>query len=337
MPWLTPTVFKQSEQESLIGLPTFAGGQKRPRFRHIVHVYDDKDLPVNTQVQQITFRTMEGAMAFAAPEIPVRCVAVTYPEDLGLVPLGITHAPVLQRFVTDVADFATKRPLPLLFDILGNGLEAQAAFAEEEVCDTAEYIVLTNSDIHLQPYFYRVLAELIGQGWDVLSVNRRTLDVEPGQRGFNPLFLAEPGKEHGGFDCFVFPASMAAQFARTQSCCGVGYVMRSLMFNLVALAPRYLMLTGAHLSFHLGDDRKWQVSAYDEYLDFNLDQARAVITAVAGDPEKLTRLADFIRAHEDDPFKLTVNRLAPRVDPSVGARSAETTSSASCSSAAVAG
>ncbi len=319
MPWLTPTVFKQSEKESLIGLPTFAGGQKRLRFRHIVHVYDDKDLPVNTQVQQITFQTMAGAIAFAAPDIAVRCVAVTYPEDLGLVPAGITHAPVLQRFVTDVADFATKRPLPLLFDILGNGLAAQAAFDEEAVSDAAEYIVLTNSDIHLQPYFYRVLAELIGQGWDVLSVNRRTLDVEPGQRGFNPLFLAEPGKEHGGFDCFVFPASMVAQFAHTQSCCGVGYVMRSLMFNLVALAPRYLMLTGAHLSFHLGDDRKWQVSAYDEYLDFNLDQARAVITAVAGDPEKLTRLADFIQAHEDDPFKMTVNRFAPRVDRSADA------------------
>ena len=257
-------------------------------------------------------------MACAGPDIPVCCVAVTFPEDLGLVPAGIVQAPVLQRAVTDVADFATKRPLPLLFDILDNGLAAETTFAAEAVADTVEYLILTNSDIHLQPYFYRVLAELIGQGWDVLSVNRRTLDVGAEQRDYSVLHFAEAGKDHGGFDCFVFPASMVAQFTRNQSCCGVGYVMRSLMFNLVAQAPRYLMLSNAHLSFHLGDDRKWQVPAYDEYLDFNLAQARSIIHEVAGDSEKIARLADFIRAHEDDPFQQTVNRLAPPADPTAG-------------------
>lgn len=318
MPWLTTTVFKQDQGESLFALPTFAGGATNLRFRHIVHAYDDKDLPANTHVQAITFRTMRDAIALAGPDLPVRAVAVTFPEDRHLVPAGIVSAPMLRRDVGTVAEFATRRPLPLLFDILDQGLATDAGFDDD---GRVEYIVLTNSDIHLQPYFYRVLADLVGKGWDAFSVNRRTLDVGTDQRDYSALHFAEAGKDHGGFDCFVFPAAMLPRFTRSDCCCGVGYVMRSLMFNLVAQSPRYLMVTGAHLSFHLGDDRKWQVRAYDEYLDFNLAQARSVIAAVADDARKFARLADFIRAHEDDPFKQTVNRLAPPDSPAGSANS----------------
>jgi hypothetical protein len=56
--------------------------------------------------------------------------------------------------------------------------------------DEIEFLVMTNSDIHLQPTFYCVLGEFIKQGFDVVTVNRRTLDVAENDRDFSPLFWA---------------------------------------------------------------------------------------------------------------------------------------------------
>jgi hypothetical protein len=307
MPWLTPSVFKQVPGEALICLPRLADRGQPLRFRHIVHAYDDRELPANTAVQAITFRTMRDAIAYAGPELPVTAVAVTYPDDAHLVPDGIERAPPLCRHAADVADFKIRRPLPLLFDILGNGLvDASGASAP----GGGDYIVHTNSDIHLQPYFYKVLAELIGQGWDAITVNRRTVGADPEQRDFSTLFMADAGADHPGFDCFVFPAHWFAGFAQSRSCCGASYVMRGLLYNLVARASRMLMLSNAHMTFHLGDDRKWEAAAYGEYEDFNLAEARNVLRAYAGDSEAFSRLHPFVLAHEEDPFKQTVRQLA---------------------------
>lgn len=307
MPWLTNSVFKQQSGEPLIRMPRFSDDGRRLRFRHVVHAYDDRELPANTDAQALTFRTIEEAKAYAGPELPVRAVAVSYPDDAHMVPDSVTLAPPLVRNVTDVTEFTTRRSLPLLFDILEKGLAEKWNGAP---ADGADYVVLTNSDIHLQPYFYRVLAELLGQGWDAITVNRRTVDADPEHRTFSALFLADAGSDHPGFDCFVFPALWFDDFAPSHSCCGAGYVMRSLLFNIVARSSRMLMLTNAHMTFHLGDDRKWEAPSYDEYVAFNLAEAQKVLESFAEDAAACTRLHDFVMAHEDDPFKETIRRLA---------------------------
>ena len=86
MPWLTPIVFKQGPDESLTRLPQFDDGPQHIRFRHVVHAYRDKENPENTAVQSITFETLRQARKLAEPEYPVTCVAVTFPEDIDLVP-----------------------------------------------------------------------------------------------------------------------------------------------------------------------------------------------------------------------------------------------------------
>jgi hypothetical protein len=264
-------------------------------------------VPANTAAQAITFRTLRDAIAYAGPDLPVRAVAVTYPDDARLVPEGIELAPPLKRHVGDVAEFRTRRSLPLLFDILDHGLAGEWTGTP---ADTDDYVVHTNSDIHLQPYFYTVLAELIGQGWDAITVNRRTVDADPEQRDFATLFMADAGADHPGFDCFVFPVAWFSRFAPSRSCCGASYVMRGLLYNLVARAPRMLMLGNAHLTFHLGDDRKWEAASYGEYESFNLAEARNVLRAHAGDAEAFARLHPFVLAHEEDPFKETIRQLA---------------------------
>ncbi len=313
MPWLTPNVFKQAADEALVRLPRYSDGPKRVRFRHIIHAYRDQQLPQNTAVQGITFETVLQAAKHAAPEFPVTCVAVTYPEDRDLVPSGIAAARPLSRVVGDVATFKVSRVLPLLFDVLKLGAEVEwtarrepnwlklwhsKSTSESRPTDETEYVVMTNSDIHVQPAFYRVLATLIAQGYDVITVNRRTLDVDLNDRDFSPLFMADHGKDHGGFDCFVFPQSMMDSFVESTSCCGAGHVMRSLLFNLVAHANRFLMLTQAHLTYHLGDDQVWNTEPLKDYIDYNIAQGRAVIASLSQDPAKAQRLAEFVAAHE---------------------------------------
>ena len=55
----------------------------------------DKAVPVNTVIQSITFDTIRRAGQFCEPTIRANCVAVTYPEDIDLVPDTVTAT--LQR------------------------------------------------------------------------------------------------------------------------------------------------------------------------------------------------------------------------------------------------
>lgn len=102
----------------------------------------------------------------------------------------------------------------------------------------------------------------------------------------------------------MFPASMLKNFVLSDSCCGAGQVVRSLLFNLVAHAGRVLMLTRAHLTFHLGNDVAWRNPALADYISFNIRQAELVVAALAKDPDKAKRLGDFITAHEDENYRL---------------------------------
>jgi hypothetical protein len=331
MPWLTPKVFKQAQDEPLCSLPRFADGPCRVRFRHIIHPYNDVAVPENTAILPITFDSMRRARQFAAAEYPVTCVAVAFPEDIELIPADVIKGPALQRDVTDIGQFAMPKRLPLLFDILKNGASMALPDGAHPVptrplrsmlgrllrdpfqtkpklrpSDEVEFSIFTNSDIHLQPAFYSVLAVLIQQGYDVITANRRTLDVNSQNRSPSPLYLAERGTDHPGLDCFVFPTRMMESFVPSECCCGAGHVMRSLLFNLVAHSRRFLMLTHAQMTYHLGDDRHWAEPRFDDYLNFNIAQAQSVIAAFAQDPEKTKRLKDFIFAHEAEVFRNTM-------------------------------
>ena len=327
MPWLTPIVFRQGADESLTRIPRFEDGPRSIHFRHVVHAYTDNGVPDNNGVQKISFDTIRQAIQFAAPDYRVDCVAVTFADDANLIPHDVIAAPHLKRVVTEIATFAVKRPLPLLFDVLANGAAAELPVRfsqswrqrvrymfhvnkedrQRRRAGEIEYFVMTNSDIHVQPGFYRVLAEFIARGYDVITTNRRTIDVDPGDRSYSPIYMADRGSDHGGFDCFVFPTSMLEKFITSDGCCGSGHVMRSLLFNLVALARRFLMLTHAQLTYHLGNDEYWGTPAFGDYMHFNIRQAVDVIARLAGNADAARRLADFIQVHEGDAYREAIS------------------------------
>jgi hypothetical protein len=75
-------------------------------------------------------------------------------------------------------------------------------------------------------------------------------------------------------DCFVFPRAWIDSFLRTEAVTGVGGVMRSLLYNLVAKADHLLFLCSAHLTLHYGDDRSWRASHFVPALAHNGKEAR---------------------------------------------------------------
>jgi hypothetical protein len=236
-------------------------------------------------VQELTARSMIHAAAFAHD---VKLLAVVLREERDLIPPSFKAAPYLRRTVADVRNFALPRPFPLLFDILANG----AAAAKSD-----SYLIFTNSDICLVPNFYCAVRSLLAWGLDCLIINRRTVAPLENYGTLPELAALEVGGAHPGFDCFVFPAAWVSDFIPNNACVGVGYVMRSLLFNLVVKARRMLILRDAHLTYHYGDDRLWDTPDFREYMEHNVAEARAVLEALSTDLARYAALSEFCAAH----------------------------------------
>ena len=158
------------------------------------------------QAQPITLETMRIAREFAAPDQGVSLYAV---QDQSESPAALPGCFTSSRgwsVVLDVRTFRVKRKLPLISDILDTLYESSRA----------DYLVYTNVDIALMPYFYRTVACLLQKGYDAFAINRRTI-AEAGQL---PLMFAALGESHKGYDCFVFQRDMYPRFRLGSICVG---------------------------------------------------------------------------------------------------------------------
>ncbi len=223
--------------------------------------------------QPVTFAAMVDARAFAAVtrRAEVSLCAVGFPEDRAAFPAGFHALPDLTRSVLDAGSFETPRKLPLLGDLLSRAVEAADKLE-------ADWIVYTNVDIAPVPDFYTAVAALIGQGYDAFSVNRRTLPRDwPNGVSDLPLMRVQLGEAHPGRDCFVFAREAARLFDCGETCIGAQFVGKVLAANLLGYARRYEDFTGLHLTFHLGDDRRWLSPAQREYGDHNRRELAGVL------------------------------------------------------------
>ncbi len=218
--------------------------------------------------QPVTFASMRNARAYAAGSVRVLQVCASFPEDKTIVPEDFHSVPDLERSVLDIASFRHARKLPVLKDILDR------LYACSEGCD---YLVYTNVDIGLQPYFYTALAALINAGHKSFAVNRRTVAGQPCDPGDLPLIYAQAGESHCGYDCFVFPRNTYPRFCLGDACIGANWVGRALLANLLCTGERFDVLDDRHMTFHLGDDRSWKRSDYADYDSFNNEQVGEIL------------------------------------------------------------
>jgi hypothetical protein len=286
---LSSNVFVQAEGESLYDACERAhpADASPHRFVHIVNPFAAPAGSEQWRIQELTFHTMQIALGAVAKGF-VQIVATTYPGETINLPPSFHRLPRLARTVTDLGTFAVPRRLPLLFDIMELGISAAGE---------ADTVILTNVDICLLPHFYGAVNRLLTLGFESLVINRRTI----GNYGFDPkllpVMMADPGRVHEGFDCFVFPRRLFDAFVKSDVCVGAPDVMRALLFNLVAVSRSLIILRDAHLTFHLGDDKAWARRELADYQEHNRRCAQQVIDRQSQDPERRQWLRGFCVAH----------------------------------------
>lgn len=222
--------------------------------------------------QPITFETMKAARRSAAGEVEVELFSTQYPEDRAIVPDGFRTTPDLERSVQDVGLFELKRKLPLLKDVLDRLYAAT----------DAEYLVYTNVDIALMPFFYSAVSSRIDEGFDALVINRRTISARYSKCAQIPLMYAQLGRKHEGHDCFVFRREAYPRYALAQVCIGIPWVGRVLLWNLFCYAGKFQELADEHLTFHVGsgNEKTLQAREYQDYRTYNRGEAAKAMAAL---------------------------------------------------------
>jgi hypothetical protein len=194
--------------------------------------------------------------------------------------------PKLTRSIADFADIQKPRRLPLLKDVLSRLYQAS----------DADFLIYTNVDIALLPSFYLAVAALIDRGHDAFVINRRTIPATYSEVADLPLMYAEAGEPHPGHDCFVFRRDRYPEFDLGNVCVGAPHVGQVLLWNLLLTGERFTEFRDLHLTFHIGDDKKWKQGHNQSYWTFNRGQAEAVLSRLE------ERFGPFSKDHPITPY-----------------------------------
>ena len=222
--------------------------------------------------QPVTFRSMVEARERAKTDLAVELYTVSFPEDNIPSPPAFSTLPPLKRSVLDVGRFERERKLPLIRDVLDAVIHAT----------DADNIIYSNVDISLMPGFYRYVSAKLSD-YDALVINRRT--IEKAETADFPLehFYAQPGSLHPGFDCFAFKRALYSRFSLGQACIGANWIGRIVLVNMMAYAANIWVEKEDHLTFHLGDDRSWKITANIDFDEHNASVLGRTMAKIAND------------------------------------------------------
>jgi len=247
---------------------------------------DSSDLFV---AQPVTFETMRLARDFALDCAEVSLLTAQYPEDRGLVPEWFQPTPDLERSILDIGTFQKERKLPLLVDVLNRLYRS---------IPDADYMIYSNVDIALMPHFYLAVNRFVEAGYDSFVINRRTISGSFNGIEDIPLMFSETGEQHPGHDCFVFKRNIYPRFILGDVCIGINWVGRVLLWNLMCHCKNFNEFKSAHLTFHLGNDKRWKGSGYSDYSAHNKREALKVLAELdkkCGPLDKIKPIHPYIR------------------------------------------
>ena len=241
-------------------------------FAHIVHpgvVDPSSDL---ITAQPITFRTMEVARAFAEGVAHVTLYAVQYCDEERIpLPESFVRVPDLTRSIADIKTFRERRKLALIRHILTR---------LQESAPDADYLIYTNVDLGLQPYFYVTVDKFASQGYDAFVINRRTITDQYTSVAEIPLMYAQAGEAHKGYDCFVFRSGYCPRFELGNVCIGTAWFGRAMLANMAACATRFTEFREEHATFHMGDSQVWREKRFDDYFAENRKEYQAIFEQI---------------------------------------------------------
>ena len=214
------------------------------RVAHIINpvkVNEKSDLFV---AQPITFESILIAKNYSKHSDCIGLYTTQFEEDREIIPSGFIQLSNLERSVLDVSPRLKGRKLPLIGDILSKATQIE----------DADYVIFTNMDIALMPYFYDTVFQLLEKGHDALVINRRRLQSIYTKVEELPQMYADLGLSHPGFDCFVIKKELISQFVLDEICVGISFLEAALVHNIFSFAENPLYIPDAHLTFHIGMD-----------------------------------------------------------------------------------
>ena len=190
---------------------------------------------------------MEEALKDVPEGWEVEIVAVRSSEEQSYLPEFVRHSEILERDISAIVPGAPG--LPILADVLKAGLSSQ----------TADYVVFSNVDIAVMPYFYQAVSLIIEDGHEGFIINRRRVSKQHFEDTRLTQMYMQSGAIHSGYDCFVFKANDFPKFDLGEVCLGVPHVGNTLAHNLFAHSKGFKLFTGLHLTFHVGMElvKKW--------------------------------------------------------------------------------
>lgn len=207
---------------------------------HIINPVSSSENEELFKIQQTTFETLLKAKKYSANQTEIELCIINRSGEKDFVPNGFKVLPALKRDVRDVV--STTKPYPFLADII---LE-HAKFSK------ADYLIYSNLDIAVMPFFYETVSAYINKGHDALVINRRRLHNKFAKEKNTDVLFAEKGEVHTGYDCFVIKKSHIGKFIFKDICLGVPAAGNDLFYNVFAFAENPVLLTDKHLTFHIG-------------------------------------------------------------------------------------
>jgi hypothetical protein len=236
------------------------------RVAHIINPFTAPKGSDLEYAQPITFETLRIAREKAAELMDVEILAACYPEDEKTVPEFIKKTPYLEKSVLDFGSFSKKIKLPLIAEILQKAMDES----------TADYIIYSNIDIGVYPDFYCKVNRLLEDGHDALIINRER--IEPLYTSVDDLdkILTQEGKNHPGFDCFVFHRSLFEKMELENICIGVPFIEITFSQNIFHLAQKFRLIETDQYTFHIGMEI-FKKRAPKEYVQYNRNEFRKAI------------------------------------------------------------
>lgn len=226
------------------------------RIAHIINTVTKEENPELYKVGQITIRSILHAKAVCRRKESVILMGIGFSQHDQDLSTEFKQLPPLTSDTTH-APLNDKRRLPFIKDIL----EAALKYSD------AEYVVYSNLDIGLMPFFYDTVFDYIEKGYDAMVINRRRIrDVFTGTDNLEMIY-AEAGEKHPGYDCFVFKRETLQRFKLKQISLGVPPIGNDLFHNVFTYADKPVLFSDKHLTFHLGMTviKDWGAKAIEKY------------------------------------------------------------------------
>lgn len=221
-----------------------------------VNVDKSSDLYI---AQPITFESLKNAKNIASEAgLKVKLLATCYDEDISMVPKEFEVVDLLKNSVNDINGKLPKKPkLPLLKDILDRLYNFSEGY---------DILIYTNADIAVQPHFYLAIKEIILQGFNSFTINKRIISEKYNSIENLKEMYQEKGRSHPGADCFVFKRELYPSFHIDNVCLGRHMFDKSLLWNLMAFGKPFKIFGDRFLTFHIGNDRAWTRQPREYFL-----------------------------------------------------------------------